>query len=1207
MVKTKTRRFLSWLVIFALCFGLFGPSGGASASSTNYTVTYTNSTATAVTLHWTADNWSSITDTEMTRNGTTFTANVSVAEGATLSYCYHITAPTDSWDNNGGKNWTVTIPSAGRYEAENAALSGGAKINTNHTGYSGAGFVDGFTVSGASAAFAVQTLAAGSYNATLRYANATGSVKTVSVYVNGTKIKQTTLESLSSWDTWGEQSESLSLQAGSNIITYKYDSTDSGNINIDYVTILAGTVPTATPSPTVQPTANPSATPTPEVTPSPTPVPTASPTPTNTPTITPTNTPTATTTPTPSPSPSHSPTLSPTVTPTPSPTASATPSPTATAAGITVHVKKPPGWNSAMRIHYWNLSPSSVPVSGAWPGILMKAEGNGWYSYTIPGAASTSLIFNDSNGKQTGDLTRNVKESWYYTDNVWYTSNPEALKTPVITVSPAPKTYDAAQTVALTSSNSGDKIYYTINGSTPTTASALYTAPIQVSSSLTIKAFGVNADGVAGSVASFAYVIDPNADLQPPIITPNLPVGQSATAVNVSFNIKDNKAAAVTAYYTDNGSEPTTNSKIYLTGNTLAGVTGPQIQISQTTTLKFLVIDGAGNRTTRSFVYSIGSKGDFREDSIYFVMTSRFYDGDPGNNAHAWEDAKAGNPVSDPAWRGDFKGLIQKLDYIKALGFSAIWITPVVQNASGYDYHGYHAMNFSKIDPRYESAGASYQDLINAAHAKGIKVIQDIVVNHTGNFGEENLFPMFKKDPAKPDTIANLLKITDKLPANYDTMTPDQQYQARLALMKTAETNNNMYHTEKSLSWESYTVQTGQIAGDCVDLNTENPVVNQYLIDSYNQYIDMGVDAFRLDTVKHVSRYIFNKYFIPAWKERGGSNFFIFGEVATRYRDVWNSGIPAISTPFYTWKSAKPYPGDGKNDYATNKLSVEQEWVDNSTTAGQPTSNNAFLIGNNYHTPDYSMKSGMDVIDFPMHWAFKTAQEAFSMRSGDQFYNDATWNVTYVDSHDYAPDQAPENQRFAGTQDTWAENLTLMFTFRGIPAIFYGSEIEFQKGKAIDVGPNAPLSTTGRAYFGNHIEGSVTVQDYGRYTNATGTLAESLNHPLAKHIRQLNLIRRAVPALQKGQYSTENVSGNLAFKRRYTDASKGIDSFALVTISGNATFTGIPNGTYVDAVTGDTKTVTNGTITLNCSGKGNARVYVLNGSGGIGESGTYLK
>ncbi|MDN4082022.1 alpha-amylase family glycosyl hydrolase [Paenibacillus polymyxa] len=881
--------------------------------------------------------------------------------------------------------------------------------------------------------------------------------------------------------------------------------------------------------------------------------------------------------------------------------------PTATQNGLTVHFKKPSNWNSTIRIHYWNLNPSTVPISGAWPGILMKSDGNDWYSYTIAEATGSSLIFNDSSGKQTADLSRSVKEGWYYTDNVWYDANPETPKIPAVSISPVPKTYDSAQTVTLSSTNSSDKIYYTVDGSTPTTSSTLYTTPIQVASSLTIKAIAVNSIGQTGNASSFDYVIDLNADLQAPTITANLPAGHSGSSVTVSFNLKDNKAATTKAYYTEDGTEPTTSSKVYILGNALAGLTGPSILISKTTTLKFLVIDGAGNQTKQSFVYNIGDKGDFREDTIYFVITSRFYDGDPSNNVHAWDDAKARNPDSDPAWRGDFKGLIQKLDYIKALGFSAIWITPVVQNASGYDYHGYHAINFAKVDPRYESAGASYQDLINAAHAKGLKVIQDIVVNHTGNFGEENLYPMFKKDPAKPDTGNNLVKTTDKLPPNYDSMTPDQQYQARLALMKNTETNNNIYHTEKSLSWESYTVQTGQIAGDCVDLNTENPAVNKYLIDTYNHYIDMGVDAFRVDTVKHVSRYIFNKYYIPAWKTRGGSDFYVFGEVATRYRDVWNSGIPAISTPFYTWKASKSYPGDGKNDYASNKMSVEQEWADNSTTAGQPTSNNAFLIGNTYHTPDYSRKSGMDVIDFPMHWAFKTAHEAFNMRSGDQYYNDATWNVTYVDSHDYAPDQAPENQRFAGTQDTWAENLDLMFTFRGIPAIFYGSEIEFQKGAAIDPGPNAPLSKTGRAYYGDHIEGSVMVQDYGKYTNATGTLAESLNHPLAKHIRQLNLIRRAVPALQKGQYSTENVTGNLAFKRRYTDSAKGIDSFALVTISGNATFSGIPNGTYVDAVTGDSKTVTDGKITLTCSGKGNARVYVLNGSGGIGETGTYLK
>lgn len=108
-----------------------------------------------------------------------------------------------------------------------------------------------------------------------------------------------------------------------------------------------------------------------------------------------------------------------------------------------------------------------------------------------------------------------------------------------------------------------------------------------------------------------------------------------------------------------------------------------------------------------------------------------------------------------------------------------------------------------------------------------------------------------------------------------------------------------------------------------------------------------------------------------------------------------------------------------------------------------------------------------------------------------------------------------------------------------------------------------------------------------------------------KHVQRLNQIRRAIPALQTGQYSTEGISGGMAFKRRYTSGST--DSFALVTISGGATYTGIPNGTYTDAVTGDVKTVGNGTLSVGAPGKGNLRVYVLNGPGRIGVSGPYLK
>ena len=613
--------------------------------------------------------------------------------------------------------------------------------------------------------------------------------------------------------------------------------------------------------------------------------------------------------------------------------------------------------------------------------------------------------------------------------------------------------------------------------------------------------------------------------------------------------------------------------------------------------------------------------GDFRDDSIYFVMTTRFYDGDTSNNVHCWDDGQAKNPDSDPAWRGDFKGLIDKLDYIKALGFSAIWITPVVKNSSGYDYHGYHAINFKEVDPRYESEGATYQDLINACHEKGIKVIQDIVLNHTGNFGEENIFPMFEKSDDLSDlgTAETALNKVDKLgvlPLNYDSLLPSAQYSARIDAMKEdANDTDNIYHHEKSLQWESYLEQTGQIAGDCVDLNTENPVVADYLVDAYKQYINMGVDGFRIDTVKHISRLTWNNEFLPEFVEAGGEDFFMFGEVCTRVRSVWNRDIPALSSPFYTWKedNASAYPwGD---DWKTNLASTAKHYTDNSSVNNEPTSTNAFLNGNEYHSTDYSQFSGMNVIDFPMHWAFNNAYDAFNTAlGGDQYYNDATWNVTYVDSHDYAPDGAPENQRFAGSQDTWAENLNLMFTFRGIPCIYYGSEIEFQKGKVIDVGPNAPLSETGRAYFGDYIEGSVNVTDFAQYTGATGTMADTLNHPLSKHIQRLNLIRRAIPALRKGQYSTQGVSGSgMAFKRRYTgdDNGKQVDSFVCVSISGGATFSGIPNGTYVDAITGTSKTVSNGTLSVEATSKGNMRVYVLQNSststGKIGESGTYLK
>ena len=615
-------------------------------------------------------------------------------------------------------------------------------------------------------------------------------------------------------------------------------------------------------------------------------------------------------------------------------------------------------------------------------------------------------------------------------------------------------------------------------------------------------------------------------------------------------------------------------------------------------------------------------RDDLREDSIYFIITTRFYDGDTGNNVHCWDDKQANNPDSDPAWRGDFQGLNDKLDYIKALGFSAIWITPVVSNASGYDYHGYHSFDMTTVDVRYESAGATYEDLIEAAHAKDMKIVQDVVWNHTGNFGDAFLAPMFTKEykTVKDLGTADCMKVIkggllDKAYPNYNSLQPGDQFQARLDVMKghksgMAMNKNEYYHRETGMGYESPIEQQGSMAGDCVDINTENQKVADYITSTYRAYADMGVDAFRLDTEKHINRWTLNSAYFPKFydllsiKTGGKENFHIFGEVCSRVRETWNHNIPSSSPAFFSWEETNSaWKGNwNTTDPTANIEPSKAHYEAYNNPSGVPTSNNAYLNGVSYHTPDYSKANGTSVIDFTMHWNFEYANNAFNAGlAEDSYMNDSTWNVMYVDSHDYGPDGMEKTRYSLGTQ-AWAENLNLIFTFRGIPCLYYGSEIEFAANVPIDVGPNQPLATTGRAYFGDNITGTVSASDFTKYT-ASGKVADTLNYPLAKHIQKLNAIRRAVPALQKGQYTKDGnyVSGNMAYIRRYT--GEGIDSLACVAITDGATFKNIPNGKYIDAVTGDVKNVTNGTLTASVGGRGDMAVYVCCASGFQGISG----
>ena len=344
-------------------------------------------------------------------------------------------------------------------------------------------------------------------------------------------------------------------------------------------------------------------------------------------------------------------------------------------------------------------------------------------------------------------------------------------------------------------------------------------------------------------------------------------------------------------------------------------------------------------------------------------------------------------------------------------------------------------MDFSRVDSRYLSRkdqgsaeDVDFQTLIDAAHAKGIKIVLDIVLNHTGNFGEATLMPAFTRSDkitaqgsAEACLTPNLSLLDNGFSKKYADLTPGEQYQRRLALMKNTDgqnhdTNNYWHHVANAWNWDEPTRWWGQIAGDCVDLNTENDAVAEYLVRCYGEFIKMGVDGFRIDTSGHISPLTFNKQFLPQFIALGEeyaskrllagqkepTPFFMYGEVCARFGGVTYRNQPILSSYYYTWKS--PSIGDWTNSsaewWASQVVREGAEPLGAMTVCnaeaekpyaqegGQRTSNNAFLDGNNYRATDYSQASGMSVIDFPVHYNFTSAGSAMGMATGGDHFPD---------------------------------------------------------------------------------------------------------------------------------------------------------------------------------------------------------------------------
>ncbi|MDF2522507.1 MAG: Carbohydrate binding family 6 [Clostridiales bacterium] len=136
-------------------------------------------------------------------------------------------------------------PTVTKFEAENANLGGNANIASEHSGYSGTGFVGGYYNSTSAATTFTVTAPVGNYNLTLRYSAGNGASTNTGLYVNGIKIKNITCNGTSNWDTWANQTETVTLNAGNNIIMYKADTASTAPINLDYINVINNSIPPA--------------------------------------------------------------------------------------------------------------------------------------------------------------------------------------------------------------------------------------------------------------------------------------------------------------------------------------------------------------------------------------------------------------------------------------------------------------------------------------------------------------------------------------------------------------------------------------------------------------------------------------------------------------------------------------------------------------------------------------------------------------------------------------------------------------------------------------------------------------------------------------------------------------------------------------------------------------------------------------------------
>ncbi|MEV5439464.1 pullulanase-type alpha-1,6-glucosidase [Streptomyces sp. NPDC052682] len=507
------------------------------------------------------------------------------------------------------------------------------------------------------------------------------------------------------------------------------------------------------------------------------------------------------------------------------------------------------------------------------------------------------------------------------------------------------------------------------------------------------------------------------------------------------------------------------------------------------------------------------ARHDLTREQFYFVLPDRFANGSTANDRGGLTGSRltTGYDPTDKGFYqgGDLKGLTRKLDYIKGLGTTAIWLAPIFKNQpvqgtgsnASAGYHGYWITDFTQVDPHFGTA-EDLETLIDKAHAKGMKVFFDVITNHTADvvdyeeksygYLSKGAFPYLTKDGEPFDDADYAQGGKDFPPVDRDSFPRTPTVPAAKRNLKVPAWLNDpaMYHNRGDSTYAGESTTYGDFSG-LDDLWTERPEVVRGMERIYQRWVrDFGIDGFRIDTVKHVGMEFWTQWAtaLDAYAaKRGRDDFFMFGEVYSADTDV-----------------TAPYVTQGRLD-ATLDFPF-QEAARQYASQGGSARTLASVFGD-----DYKYTTGRA---------------------------NAYEQVTFLGNHDMGRIGSflkQDNPKATDAELLARDRLAneLMFLSRGNPVVYYGDEQGFT-GSGGDKDARQSMFASRTA---DYLDDDRLGTDRTHAEDAYDTGA-----PLYRHISTLGKLRKAHPALADGvqqeRYAADG-PGVYAFSR--TDRRTGVE------------------------------------------------------------------